>query len=81
MDPICDSDTTTIDVVWTADCVDEVICDCCQICCVDDDDDDNEDEDTCHNYNRIGNIDPTWETDYERNVYIFNTTMEFRVEA
>lgn len=57
---VCDLDDIALVM---ADCG-EVTCDCCDPCC--------DDETDCHDYDLVANLDPTWESGYERKFYDFS---------
>ena len=50
--------------VFSSDCVEELNCPCCTICCSDSDP-------TCNSLDWKSNLDPVWESNYERVQYFF----------
>ena len=59
MQPLCDASSTL--KVAAADCLTEIACDCCDLCCADEED--------CNDLNLADSVD--WNTNYERDFFNF----------
>ena len=59
MQALCDSSSTL--KVASSDCLAEIACDCCDLCCADEED--------CHDLDLADSVD--WNTNYERDFFNF----------
>ena len=65
MEPLCNALPTLR--LAGADCLSEIVCECCELCCADDNDD-------CHDTDFADTVD--WNTNYERDYFNFGDPSE-----